>query len=154
MDLSTAWVVRRAVSEFIERHGNKKGLGITKKGRRTGRNPHDGQMEWLSLFADWVFASLWERLLLCAETVAIMIGGPLAWWNRLTLKSHIGALRRDLADMRRKQDEILSMMGKMVGQPEEKQKKILEVATMRASAMEATATVNKRAPRADESDDG
>ena len=26
MDLSTAWVVRRAVSEFIERHGNKKGL--------------------------------------------------------------------------------------------------------------------------------
>ena len=60
----------------------------------------------------------------------------------------------DMAVMNRKQDDLLSMMRKMVGQPEEKQKQILEVATMRASAMEAIATVNKRTPRADESDDG
>ena len=59
-----------------------------------------------------------------------------------------------MAGMNRKQDDLLSMMRKMVGQPEEKQKQILEVATMRASAMEATASVNKRAPRTDESDDG
>ena len=121
-------------------------------------------MEWISLFADWVFASLWERLLLCAETVTIMIGGPLVWWHRWTLKSLVRSLRCDLADMRRKQnddladmnrkqDKLLSMMREMVGRPEEEQKRILEVATMRASAMEATATVNKRAPRADESDD-
>ena len=33
MDLSTAWVVRRAVSEFIERHGREEGLPL--------RNPDD-----------------------------------------------------------------------------------------------------------------
>ena len=121
-------------------------------------------MEWISLFTDWVFACPWERLLLCAETIAIMIGGPLAWWNRWTLKSQVRALRcvqadmlqkqgADMAVMNRKQDDLLSMMRKMVGQPEEIQKQILEVATMRASAMEAIATVNKRTPRADESND-
>ena len=107
-------------------------------------------LAWISLFADWVSASLWERLLLCAETIAIMIGGPLAWWNRWTLKSHVRDLRGDLADMHRKQDELLSMMRKMVGQPEEKQRQILEIATMCAPAMEATASVNLRS---DESDD-
>lgn len=34
MDLSTAWVVRRAVSEFIKRRENEKGL--------ISRNPEDG----------------------------------------------------------------------------------------------------------------
>ena len=42
------------------------------------------------------------------------------------------------------------MMREMVGQPEEKQKHILAVATMRASAMEATASVSVRS---DESND-
>ena len=116
----------------------------------------------INAVSDWVFASPLERLLLCAETIAIMIGGPLAWWNRLTLKSYMKTLQSNVktlveeekddradyqADMQRKYDELLGMMRKMVGQSEEKQKKILEVA--RESVMESTATVNKRAPRSD-----
>ena len=97
----------------------------------------------INVVLDWVFASPWERLLLCAETLAIMIGWTLAWRHRWTLKS-------SLADMQRKQDKLLDMMQKMVGQSEEKQKKILGVA--RASVMEATATVNKRAPHSDSVD--
>ena len=112
----------------------------------------------LNVVSDWVFASPWERLLLCAETIAIMIGGPLAWWNRWTFISHMKTLVEEVkddraayqTDMQRKYDELLGMMRKMVGQSEEKQKKILEVA--RASVMEATATVNKRAPRSDSVD--
>ncbi len=72
-----------------------------------------------------------------------MIGWPLAWRNRWTLKS-------SLDDMQRKQDKLLDMMQKMVGQSEGKQKKILGVA--RTSVMEATATVKKRAPRSDSVD--
>ena len=109
----------------------------------------------ISVVSDWVFASPWERILLCTETIAIMIGGPLAWWNRLTLKSYMKTLIEEKkyhrADMQRKHDELLGMMRKMVGQSEEEQKKILEVA--HASVMEATATVKKRAPRSDLEDD-
>ena len=115
----------------------------------------------INVVLDWVFASPLERLLLCAETLAIMIGGPLAWWNRWTLKSNMKTLksnvktlieeeRYDRADMQRKYDELLGMMRKMVGESEEKQKKILEVA--HASVMEATATVNKRAAHSDSVD--
>ena len=115
----------------------------------------------LNIIADWVFASPLERILLCAETIAIVIGGPLTWWNRRTLISHVKTLKSnvetlkngraaDRADMQLKHDELLGMMRKMVGQSEEKQKKILEVA--RASVMEATATVNKRATRSDSVD--
>ena len=120
-------------------------------------------MEWISLFTDWVFASPWERLLLCAETIVIMIGGPLAWWNRWTLKSNVQTLKSNvqtlkcqmrkqqgaLTDMHRKQDELLNMMREMVGKPEEKQRHILEVATMRASAMGATASVSVRPDESD-----
>ena len=113
-------------------------------------------MEWISLFTDWVFASPWERLLLCAETIVIMIGGPLAWWNRWTLKSNVQTLKCQmrkqqgaLTDMHRKQDELLNMMREMVGKPEEKQRHILVVATMRASAMGATASVSVRPDESD-----
>ena len=92
-------------------------------------------MEWISLFTNWVLGSPLERLLLCAETSVIVIGGPLAWWHRWTLKSRVRDLQCDLSDMRRKQDDdmagmnrkqddLLSMMRKMVGQPEVKQKQI------------------------------
>ena len=119
----------------------------------------------INVVSDWVFASPWERLLLCAETLAIMIGGPLAWWNRWTLISYMKTLKSNVktlieeerddraayqADMQRKYDELLGMMRKMVGESEQKQKKILEVA--HASVMEATATVKKRAPRSDSVD--
>jgi len=67
----------------------------------------------------WFAESLWERLLLCAETATIVIGGPWAWFHRHSLKKQIGDLQTQLA-------EILTILRKLPDKPEAEQRKIVK----------------------------
>lgn len=82
----------------------------------------------------WFAESPWEHGLLCAETAVIVVGGPLALWNRLTLKKQIG-------DLNAKMDRLLGMMESMQGKTAEEQAKIVRKA--RAFRIEANFATGK-----------
>lgn len=100
-------------------------------------------MDWIiSAIVAWFAASPWERLLLCAETFAIVVGGPLVFWHRLGLKGRVrnlqeltGSLRGEIAELReqnsrlnQKADQLIELMKSMVGKSEEEQGKIVRLA--------------------------
>ena len=92
-------------------------------------------MEWLFVLFDWVCASPWERLLLFAETVALVIGALWTWLHRNSLKADNRSLKSDNRILKEgnhdlkednkilsaKMDQMLSMMEEMRGENEAKQ---------------------------------
>ena len=99
----------------------------------------------------WFGESPWERLLLCAETATIVVGGPWAWLHRHSLKRQTQGLKRQTQGLKRqnqdlmkevrdlrsdfnaKSDKLLELMGEMVGKPVAEQKQIVRHAALSAS---------------------
>lgn len=88
-------------------------------------------MEW---FVGWILEHPLERVVLCVETVLLVIGGPLAWWHRIGLKKNISSLKADSADLKADMRKMIAMMQEMIDKPTEEQRQILQKASEVAKA--------------------